>query len=157
MTVKLPTSLGSTLPPRRSASAVAHLESSSVVTDTRAATPSSPFSPSSGTATLSRSTRESGSNPQASASRVIPSSRGFKTGIVARLPGASTTEVVDSVQGSTKLDVYQTSGPFFGGGGLGIQYAVSPDAAMVIEVAGRALFPDFAPVIAPSLGFTLGL
>lgn len=58
---------------------------------------------------------------------------------------------------SRKLDVYQTSGNLFGGAGVGVHYAVSPEAAMVIEVAGRALFPDFAPVIAPSLGFAYGL
>ena len=56
-----------------------------------------------------------------------------------------------------KLEVYKTAGPYFAGAGIGVQYAVSPEAAMVIEVAGRALFPDFAPVIAPSLGFAYGL
>lgn len=56
-----------------------------------------------------------------------------------------------------KLDVYQTGGPFFGGAGLGIHYAVSTDLAMVVEVAGRALLPEFAVVIAPTLGFTYGL
>jgi len=56
-----------------------------------------------------------------------------------------------------KLDVYKTSGQFFAGAGFGVQYAVSPEAAMVIEVAGRAMLPDFAPVIAPSLGFAYGL
>jgi hypothetical protein len=40
---------------------------------------------------------------------------------------------------------------------LGVQYAVSPEAAMVIEVGGRAMIPNFAPVIAPSLGFAYGL
>lgn len=67
------------------------------------------------------------------------------------------TEVIDTNFGRTKLDVYQTSGPFFGGAGIGIQYAVSPEAAMLIEVMGRAMFPEFAPVIAPSLGFAYGL
>lgn len=56
-----------------------------------------------------------------------------------------------------KLDVYKTSGQFFAGAGFGVQYAVAPEAAMVIEVAGRAMLPDFAPVIAPSLGFAYGL
>lgn len=56
-----------------------------------------------------------------------------------------------------KLDVYKTSGQFFAGAGVGVHYAVSPEAAMVIEVAGRAMLPDFAPVIAPSLGFAYGL
>jgi hypothetical protein len=56
-----------------------------------------------------------------------------------------------------KLDVYKTSGQFFAGAGFGVQYAVSTEAAMVIEIAGRAMLPDFAPVIAPSLGFAYGL
>ena len=68
------------------------------------------------------------------------------------------TQVVEKASSkTTTLDVYKTSGPFFGGGGFGIQYAVSPEAAMVVELAGRAMFPDFAPVIAPSLGFAYGL
>ncbi len=67
------------------------------------------------------------------------------------------TEVEDVSFGNTKLDVFRTSGPFFGGGGIGIQYAVSPEAALVLEVMGRAMFPDFAPVIAPSVGFTYGI
>jgi hypothetical protein len=72
-----------------------------------------------------------------------------------------TTEVVedDGAGGRVprKLDVYKTSGQFFAGAGFGVQYAVSPEAAMVIEIAGRAMLPDFAPVIAPSLGFAYGL
>lgn len=67
------------------------------------------------------------------------------------------TEVNDVNFGSQKLDVFYTSGPFFGGAGVGIQYAVSPEAAMLVEVVGRAMFPEFAPVIAPSLGFAYGL
>jgi hypothetical protein len=59
--------------------------------------------------------------------------------------------------GKRTLDVFRTSGPAFGGGGVGVQYAVSPDAAMTIEVGGRAMFPVFSPVIAPSLGFAYGL
>lgn len=71
------------------------------------------------------------------------------------------TDIVDQDQNGVptarKLDVYQTSGPGFAGGGVGVQYAVSPELAMVIEVAGRALFPKFAPVVAPSLGIAYGL
>lgn len=72
----------------------------------------------------------------------------------------STDVVEDDGAGGRRastLDVYKTSGQYFAGAGFGVQYAVSPEAAMVIEVAGRALFPDFAPVIAPSLGFAYGL
>jgi hypothetical protein len=72
----------------------------------------------------------------------------------------STTIVVDDGSGKTNnydVDVYQKAGPAFGGAGVGLQYAVSPEAAMVVEVAGRAMFPTFAPVIAPSLGFSYGI
>jgi hypothetical protein len=55
------------------------------------------------------------------------------------------------------VDVYQRAGNFFGGLGAGVQYAVSPEAAMVIEVGGRAMFPEFGLVIAPSLGFAYGI
>ncbi len=56
-----------------------------------------------------------------------------------------------------KVNVYQTGGVAFGGAGVGLQYAVSPKAAMVIEVAGRETFPTTSTVIAPSLGFAYGL
>ncbi|MBK7586035.1 MAG: hypothetical protein IPI67_38350 [Myxococcales bacterium] len=82
-------------------------------------------------------------------------------GGVSQASARLTTEVVEDDgtgnRSTRKLDVYKTSGPFFGGAGLGVQYAVSPEAAMVIEVAGRAMVPDFAPVIAPSLGFAYGI
>lgn len=71
------------------------------------------------------------------------------------------TEVVEDDGSGTfrklTLDAYKTHGPYFAGAGVGVQYAVSPEASMVIEVAGRAMFPTFAPVIAPSLGFAYGL
>jgi hypothetical protein len=76
---------------------------------------------------------------------------------VGQVSAKLSTEVNDVNFGSQKLDVFHTSGPFFGGAGVGIQYAVSTDAAMIVEVAGRAMFPEFAPVIAPSLGFAYGL
>ncbi len=72
----------------------------------------------------------------------------------------STEVVEDDGSGSFRkltLDAYKTHGPYFAGAGVGVQYAVSPEASMVIEVAGRAMFPTFAPVIAPSLGFAYGL
>lgn len=72
----------------------------------------------------------------------------------------STTVVDDDGSGDDKqykLDVYQKAGPAFGGAGVGLQYAVSPEAAMVVEVAGRAMFPAFAPVVAPTLGFAYGI
>lgn len=56
-----------------------------------------------------------------------------------------------------KVDVYQTGGIAFAGAGVGLQYAVSRRAAMVIEVAGREMFPKTSTVIAPSLGFAYGL
>ncbi len=58
---------------------------------------------------------------------------------------------------STNVDVYQKGGSLFAGAGAGIQYAVSPRAAMVIEVMGREMFPKTATVIAPYLGFAYGL
>jgi hypothetical protein len=82
----------------------------------------------------------------------------FAGGGLANASARLSAEVVDANTGRTsKLDVYKTSGPAFGGAGVGVQYAVLPEAAMVVEVAGRAMFPDFAPVIAPSLGFAYGL
>lgn len=73
----------------------------------------------------------------------------------------NTKVVIDEGGGSTSdpltVDVYQRAGRFFGGLGGGIQYAVSPQAAMVVELGGRAMFPEFGLVIAPTLGFTYGL
>ena len=56
----------------------------------------------------------------------------------------STTVVDDDGSGDDKqykLDVYQKAGPAFGGAGVGLQYAVSPEAAMVVddEDAGTVL------------------
>lgn len=60
-------------------------------------------------------------------------------------------------KGETRnVDVYQKGGVAFAGAGVGMQYAVSPRAAMVIEVAGREMFPKTTTVIAPSLGFAYG-
>jgi hypothetical protein len=81
----------------------------------------------------------------------------FLNGGLGQTSAKLSTQVIDEKFGPEKLDVFRTSGPAFGGGGLGVQYAVSKDAAMVVEVAGRAMFPAFAPVIAPSLGFAYGL
>ena len=80
-------------------------------------------------------------------------------GVADSVARVSTTVVEDTGAGtrSFKLDVYQRAGPAFGGLGAGVQYAVMPEAAMVVEVVGRAAFPEFAPVIAPSLGFAYGL
>lgn len=80
-------------------------------------------------------------------------------GVADSVARVSTSVVEDTGAGRRdfKLDVYQRAGPGFGGLGGGIQYAVMPEAAMVIEVVGRAAFPEFAPVIAPSLGFAYGL
>jgi hypothetical protein len=72
----------------------------------------------------------------------------------------STKVVVDDGANGTRadnVDVFQRAGPFFGTLGGGIQYAVSPQAAMVVEVGGRAMLPEFGIVIAPSLGFAYGL
>jgi hypothetical protein len=55
------------------------------------------------------------------------------------------------------VDVYQKGGVAFAGAGVGIQYAVAPRAALVVEVAGREMFPRTATVIAPALGFAYGL
>lgn len=61
-------------------------------------------------------------------------------------------------QGEAKdVDVYQKGGVAFAGAGVGMQYAVSPRAALVIEVAGREMFPTTTTVIAPSIGFAYGL
>jgi hypothetical protein len=80
-------------------------------------------------------------------------------GVADSVARVSTTVVEDTGAGTRdfKLDVYQRGGPAFGGLGAGIQYAVMPEAAMVVEVIGRAALPEFAPVIAPSLGFAYGL
>jgi hypothetical protein len=58
---------------------------------------------------------------------------------------------------SRNLDVYQTGGPAFGGAGVGVQYAVSLRAALVIEVAGHEAFPNTQTVIQPLVGFAYGL
>lgn len=80
-------------------------------------------------------------------------------GVADSVARVSTTVAEDTGAGTRdfKLDVYQRGGPGFGGLGAGIQYAVMPEAAMVVEVIGRAALPEFAPVIAPSLGFAYGL
>ena len=59
----------------------------------------------------------------------------FANAGLAQTSARLSTEVVDQTTGATKLDVYKTSGPGFAGAGIGVQYAVSPDAAMVIEWA----------------------
>lgn len=69
---------------------------------------------------------------------------------------------VETSQGSSpsvvrKLDVYQVGGPAFGGAGVGVQYAVTMRAALVLEVSGREAFPNTATVIAPLIGFAYGL
>ncbi len=84
----------------------------------------------------------------------------FANAGVAEASARVSTTVVDFDGVNTNnydLDVYQKAGPAFGGAGVGLQYAVSPGAAMVVEVAGRAMFPTFAPVIAPALGFSYGI
>lgn len=73
-----------------------------------------------------------------------------------------TTDVVEDRGGPTEdagfqLDVYQRGGPFFAGGGVGLQYAPEADYAMNIELGVKQMFPDAATVIVPSLGFALGL
>ncbi|MEZ4228957.1 MAG: hypothetical protein R3B89_07330 [Polyangiaceae bacterium] len=55
------------------------------------------------------------------------------------------------------VDAYQLGGGFFAGAGLGMQYAVEKNLAMVIELGVRQMFPDSATVIAPSLGLAYGL
>jgi hypothetical protein len=75
----------------------------------------------------------------------------------ARVP---TKVVVDDGANGTRddnVDVFVRYGPFFGMLGGGVQYAVSPQAAMVLELAGRAMLPEFGIVIAPTLGFAYGL
>lgn len=72
----------------------------------------------------------------------------------------STSVLVDDGANGTRaddVDVHQRAGPAFGTLGGGIQYAVSREAAMVVEVGGRAMLPEFGIVIAPSLGFAYGL
>lgn len=85
----------------------------------------------------------------------------FVNGGLADTSAKLSTEVVEQDQSGTnqsyKLNVYRSSGPGFGGGGFGVQYAVSKQMALVIEVAGRAMIPKFAPVIAPAVGFAYGL
>ncbi|MEB2313368.1 MAG: tetratricopeptide repeat protein [Sorangiineae bacterium] len=72
----------------------------------------------------------------------------------------TTPIVVDTGQANPErknVDVYQKGGSLFAGLGAGLQYAVSPNAAMVVEVMGREAFPKTATVLAPYLGFAYGL
>lgn len=85
----------------------------------------------------------------------------FLNGGLADTSAKLSTEVVEQApsgaQSAYKLNVYRASGPGFAGGGVGVQYAVSKEMALVIEVGGRAMIPKFAPVIAPAVGFAYGL
>jgi hypothetical protein len=84
----------------------------------------------------------------------------FAGGGYAEVAGRVSTKVVfddGGTEQSKTVDVFQRAGNFFGGLGGGIQYAVSPQAAMVVELGGRVMFPEQAFVIAPKLGFAYGL
>ncbi len=82
----------------------------------------------------------------------------FANGGLAEASARVTTSVIDdSSPEAFKLDVFQRAGPGFAGAGFGIHYAVAPEAAMVLEVAGRAMLPEFGVVIAPTLGFAYGM
>ncbi|MBX3184221.1 MAG: hypothetical protein KIT72_01750 [Polyangiaceae bacterium] len=76
---------------------------------------------------------------------------------VARL----TTPIKEDLGGgrtrTQNVDAYQLGGGFFAGAGLGLQYAVEKNLAMVVEVGVRQMLPDSATVIAPTLGFAYGL
>lgn len=59
---------------------------------------------------------------------------------------------------TSTVDVYQQGGDYFGGVGLGVEYAVSLQLAMRLELAVRQTFGDAsATLLAPSLGFAYGL
>jgi hypothetical protein len=70
--------------------------------------------------------------------------------------GRVSVEVIDDRNRKHTLDAYQTAGPGFATLGLGAQYAVTPALALVLEVGGRAMLPEFAAVLGPHLGVAYG-
>ncbi len=56
-----------------------------------------------------------------------------------------------------RVNTYQRSGNYFAGGGIGAQYAISKEAAMVLDVGAWQMFPEQTTVISPQLGFAYGL
>jgi hypothetical protein len=83
----------------------------------------------------------------------------FGGGGLAEVAARVSTKVVfgDPVNpNENTVDVFQRAGNFFGTLGGGIQYAVSPQAAMVVELGARVMFPEQAFAIAPKLGFAYG-
>jgi hypothetical protein len=83
----------------------------------------------------------------------------FGGGGLAEVAARVSTVVVweDPGRQEKTVDVFQRAGKAFGTLGGGIHYAVSPQAAMVVELGGRVMFPEQAFVIAPKLGFAYGL
>lgn len=58
---------------------------------------------------------------------------------------------------ATTVNTYQRSGNYFAGGGIGVQYAISRAAAMVLDVGAWQMFPESTTVLSPQLGFAYGL
>ncbi len=76
---------------------------------------------------------------------------------VARITTPIQEEDTNGQRQTRSVDAYQLGGGFFAGAGLGMQYAVDKNLAMVLEAGVRQMFPDSATVIAPSLGLAYGL
>ncbi len=76
---------------------------------------------------------------------------------VARITTPIQEDLGNGGRRTQNVDAYQVGGAFFAGAGLGLQYAVEKNLAMVLEVGLRQMLPDSATVIAPSLGFAYGL
>ena len=55
---------------------------------------------------------------------------------------------------STKVDAYRKMGTGFAGLGGGIQYAISPNSSLSLEVKGALFFGSSGIAISPTLGFT---
>jgi hypothetical protein len=54
------------------------------------------------------------------------------------------------------LDAYRRMGQGFAGGGLGLMYAFTPGAGIVLDAKYLRMFPTPGNVLSPELGFALG-